>query len=230
MADFIFIATKSDALDNVIQNLDNFVKEDTVILSLLNGINSEKVIAEKFGTDKVLYSYYIGHSAERVGRKILHDGVNKIVFGSILENDKNLKKVKDFFELADINYGIPNDIIHSLWAKFMVNVSLNQTTALYKLNVGQMLESSEAFEFFTNLMEEVEQIAVAENINNPYNLRNEVLEFVNSMPYGSKTSMLQDVLAGRKLELDLFAKTIVNLGNKHNIKTPYNQKILDKLI
>ncbi len=229
-ADIIIIATKSNAFESIIQNVANFVNDDTTFLSLLNGISTEKIIAERYGADKVLYSYYIGHSAERIGRKITHDGVNKIVFGSVLKNDKNVKKIKDFFEFADINYGISNDIMYSVWAKFMVNVSLNQTTALYKLSVGQMRDDQEAFEFFTKLMGEVEQIAIAEKINNPKNLKVEVLEFVNSMPYNSKTSMLQDVLANRKPELDLFAKTIIELGEKHNIKTPCNQMVLAKLV
>ena len=48
------------------------------------------------------------------------------------------------------------------------------------------------------------------------------------MPEG-KTSMLQDVEAGRKTEVDMFAGTMVKLGAKHNIPTPYN-KILKELV
>jgi 2-dehydropantoate 2-reductase len=44
-----------------------------------------------------------------------------------------------------------------------------------------------------------------------------------------KTSMLQDVEAGRKTEVEMFAGTMIKLGEKHNIPTPYN-KILKEMI
>ena len=44
-----------------------------------------------------------------------------------------------------------------------------------------------------------------------------------------KTSMLQDVLAKRKTEVDIFAGTIIELGQKHNIPTPYNEMIKEKI-
>ena len=44
-----------------------------------------------------------------------------------------------------------------------------------------------------------------------------------------KTSMLQDVEAGRKTEVDMFAGTVIELGKKHGISTPYN-KILSEMI
>ena len=56
-ADLIIIATKFEGLKEALFNIKNFVKEDSIILSLLNGVTSEKLIAEKYGKEKVLYSY-----------------------------------------------------------------------------------------------------------------------------------------------------------------------------
>ena len=53
-ADLIIIATKYDGLNDAIKNIKNFVSENTIIVSLLNGITSEKIIAEKYGCDKSL--------------------------------------------------------------------------------------------------------------------------------------------------------------------------------
>ena len=229
LADIIIIATKNDALLDVIANLKNFVGKNTIILSLLNGVGSENLIAERYGEEKVLLSYYIGHSAIREGRNIVHDGINKIVFGSKYDNDDNVIKVKNFFDIVGINYSIPEDIVSSLWFKFMVNVSLNQTTALYKLSVGEMKENNDAIMFFNNLLNEVEQIAIAEQVKFPFDVKNKVLDFVYSMPYESKTSMLQDVLASRKTEVEIFAGKVIELGIKHNIDTPYNVIAFNKL-
>ena len=229
-ADLIIIATKFDGLDDALNNIENFVCDDTVILALLNGVTSEKIIAARYGRDKVLYSYFIGHSAIRTGRNIIHDDVNTIVYGSENSDDfENMQRVKEYFERVGINYQIPDDIIHSLWLKYMLNVSANQTTAVLGLNFGQMLANEKCMEFAVNVMKEVQAIAKAEGVRNTNIMIDETLEKLHTMIPEGKTSMLQDVEAGRKTEVSMFAGTVIAYGLKHNIPTPYN-KVLKELI
>lgn len=229
-ADLIIIATKFDGLNDVIKNIKNFVYDDTVILSLLNGVTSEKIIAKTYGREKLLYSYFIGHSAIRDGRNITHDDVNTIVYGSENSNDfENVERIQDFFEQAGINYLIPDDIIHSLWLKYMLNVSANQTTAILRMNFGEMLENDKCMNFAINVMKEVQAIAKAEGVRNTESMINETIEHLHTMIPEGKTSMLQDVEAGRKTEVEMFAGTVIKLGKEFGIPTPYN-KIIKEMI
>lgn len=229
-ADLIIIATKFDGLNDVIKNIKNFVYDDTVILSLLNGVTSEKIIAKTYGKEKLLYSYFIGHSAIRDGRNITHDDVNTIVYGSENSNDfENVERIQDFFEQAGINYLIPDDIIHSLWLKYMLNVSANQTTAILRMNFGEMLENDKCMNFAINIMKEVQAIAKAEGVRNTESMINETIEHLHTMIPEGKTSMLQDVEAGRKTEVEMFAGTVIKLGKEFGIPTPYN-KIIKEMI
>ena len=229
-ADLIIIATKFDGLNDVIKNIKNFVYNDTVILSLLNGVTSEKIIAKTYGREKLLYSYFIGHSAIRDGRNITHDDVNTIVYGSENSNDfENVERIQDFFEQAGINYLIPDDIIHSLWLKYMLNVSANQTTAILRMNFGEMLENDKCMDFAINVMKEVQAIAKAEGVRNTESMINETIEHLHTMIPEGKTSMLQDVEAGRKTEVEMFAGTVIKLGKEFGIPTPYN-KIIKEMI
>ncbi len=229
-ADLIIIATKFDGLNDVIKNIKNFVYDDTVILSLLNGVTSEKIIAKTYGREKLLYSYFIGHSAIRDGRNITHDDVNTIVYGSENSNDfENVERIQDFFEQAGINYLIPDDIIHSLWLKYMLNVSANQTTAILRMNFGEMLENDKCMDFAINVMKEVQAIAKAEGVRNTESMINETIEHLHAMIPEGKTSMLQDVEAGRKTEVEMFAGTVIKLGKEFGIPTPYN-KIIKEMI
>lgn len=229
-ADLIIIATKFDGLNDVIKNIKNFVYDDTVILSLLNGVTSEKIIAKTYGREKLLYSYFIGHSAIRDGRNITHDDVNTIVYGSENSNDfENVERIQDFFEQAGINYLIPDDIIHSLWLKYMLNVSANQTTAILRMNFGEMLENDKCMDFAINVMKEVQAIAKAEGVSNTESMIDETIEHLHTMIPEGKTSMLQDVEAGRKTEVEMFAGTVIKLGKEFGIPTPYN-KIIKEMI
>ncbi len=229
-ADLVIIATKFDGLNDVVRNLENFVKNDTVILSLLNGVTSEKIIAAKYGCDKILYSYFIGHSAVRTGREVVHDDVNTIVFGSENPNDlNNVERVKKYFDKTGINYKIPDDIIHSLWLKYMLNVSSNQITAVLGFTFGEMISNKNCMNLAKNVMKEVQAIAKAEGVNNTETMIDETVAHIKTMIPEGKTSMLQDVEAGRKTEVEMFAGTIIDYGKKHGIPTPYN-KILKEML
>lgn len=228
-ADLIILATKFAGLKDAIKNIKNFVKEDTVILSLLNGVTSEDIIADVYGKDKMLYSYFIGHSSVRCGNSVTHDDVNTIVFGAENNLSENVVAVKNFFDKVGINYKIPDDIKRSMWLKFMLNVSANQPTAILRMTFGDMFENTHFMKFAENIMREVQSVAKAEGVLNTETMVDEALKHLKTMTPDGKTSMLQDVEAGRKTEVDMFAGTVIELGKKHGIPTPYN-KILREMI
>lgn len=230
-ADLIIIATKFSGLLDARKNIENFVKDDTVILSLLNGVTSEEILAEKYGEDKLLLSYFIGHSAIREGRNITHDDVNTIVFGDKNNSlaSENVARVSTFFKKAGINFEIPLDMKYSLWLKYMLNVSANQSTAILRMTFGEMLENKKFMDFAINIMKEVQAVAKAEGVKNTDDMIEKTVAHLQTMIPDGKTSMLQDVEAGRKTEVDMFAGTMVKLGEKHGIPTPYN-KILKELV
>ena len=228
-ADLIILATKFAGLKDAIKNIKNFVKEDTVILSLLNGVTSEDIIADVYGKDKMLYSYFIGHSSVRCGNSVTHDDVNTIVFGAENNLGENVVAVKNFFDKVGINYKIPDDIKRSMWLKFMLNVSANQPTAILRMTFGDMFENTHFMKFAENIMREVQSVAKAEGVLNTETMVDEALKHLKTMTPDGKTSMLQDVEAGRKTEVDMFAGTVIELGKKHGIPTPYN-KIMKEMI
>ncbi len=227
--DLIIISTKASGLDSAIDYIKNYVNDETIIISLLNGITSENKIAEKYGWDKVIHSYFIGHSAVRYENKVTQDGVGKIVFGSpYKENQNKIQKLKDFFDDKNINYEASDDIIYSLWLKFTLNIFANQASAIMGLNFGEM--KNEKFKTFAKkIIKEVSAIAEKEGISGYDKLEKDSMRALMCMVDDGKTSMYQDILAKRKTEADIFSGEIIRLGEKHNIQTPYNQVMYDML-
>lgn len=231
-ADLIIIATKFDGLNDVIKNMANFVKNDTVIISLLNGVTSEEIISKKYGWKNLPIAYYIGHSAMRNGNNITHDGVGTIVFGindTTKTSEECIERIKKYFEKAKIEYKIPEDMPHAYWLKYMLNVSSNQPSAILRMTFGDMQSNKKFMEFLVKIMKEVQAIAKAEGIKNTDKMIDEALKSFSKMTADGKPSTLQDVEGHRKTEVDMFAGTMIEFGKKHNIPTPYNMVLKDML-
>ena len=213
--DLIIIATKFNHLNSVLDNIEPFIYSGVKILSLLNGISSERIISERFSDADVIKSFVICNSVIRTERKITHDGVNKIV----IDSDKDVVR---FFENNNINYETSSDIKSSMWEKFMLNIVANQLSAVTRMNFGQMNGLACIDKLLNNILEEVIQIAELEKISDSQKLAlNAIRVFKNMAEYG-KTSMLQDIEANIETEIEAFAGEIITLGKKHKINTPYN--------
>ncbi|HEX2622638.1 MAG TPA: ketopantoate reductase family protein [Phototrophicaceae bacterium] len=230
-ADLILIATKADALPDAVSALEGFVHDETIILSLLNGVTSEEKIAEQYGWDKVLHAYFIGHGSTRSGNAITFDGVGRIVFGeaNTVTPTSRAEPVQRFFDQAGIAYEIPNDILFSMWCKFVINVGINQASAILRASYGVFQRSEKAHAIALELMEETVLIAEKVGISHVDAILPWCENFIHNMPPDFKSSMLQDIEAGKKTEVDMFGGAVCALGHKYGIPTPHNETFL-KLI
>ena len=218
--DLIIIAVKAQGLESAIENIKNFVHKDVIIISLLNGISSEEKIQETYPNAKVLKSYFIGHSAVRNGNSVTQDGVGEIV----VEKSSKLKEIFDEFK---INYKMPDDIVYSMWLKYTMNLFSNQVSAILNMNFGELKRNSAFIDFAQKIIAEVRLVAEKKGVQNLENLEKDALDFLQKMCDEGKTSMLQDVLAGRKTEVEIFAGEIIRLGKLYEIPTPCNQVLYD---
>ena len=213
--DLIIIAVKYYNLDEILESLNGFINSNTRIISLINGISSESIIKQRYPDAVVIPSYLICNSIIRTGRSIVHDGVNKIVM------DEDLH-VEEFFDKCGINYEVSEDIKSAMWQKFMLNIIANQLSAVTHKTFGEMNKLPYIESLLHKILEEVILIARMEGVNNPELLaENAIKTFRGMAPYG-KTSMLQDIENNNLTEVDAFAGTVINLGKKYNIPTPYN--------
>ncbi|HOK03396.1 MAG TPA: ketopantoate reductase family protein [Spirochaetota bacterium] len=229
-ADLILVAVKHYSLLESIRDIKNFVGDKTIILSLLNGITSEDIIAKYYGSDKLLRSFVVGTDAVRDGTSIKFTNKGRIVFGSEKSpNDERVWLVKEFFDRSEIPYVIPENIIREQWWKFMMNVAVNQVSAVLRAPYGVFQRLDEARELLRMASMEVLQIARAKGISLSEQDIEHHLEIIGSLDPSGKTSMLQDIEAGRKTEVDIFAGTVVELGRELKIPTPVNGMLFNMI-
>ena len=230
-ADLILIAVKQHHLNESIRAIRNRVGERTIILSLLNGITSEETIGAEYGPDKLLYSFVLGTDAVREGTSTRFSSIGKIVFGEKLNRTYSAKvsAVKQLFDRAGVPYQIPEDMLRELWWKFMMNVGVNQTSAILKAPYGVFQRVGEARELMAMASREVIQLAQKQRINLAEEDIAAYIRILNGLSPQGKTSMLQDVEAGRKTEVEIFAGAVVALGRQYGVATPVNEVLLRML-
>ena len=219
-ADFIIVATKSTNLDTAISNIKNCISKNTIILSLINGVSSEEKILKQYPETNVLKSYFIGHSAVRNGNSVVQDGVGELV----IEHDKQLE---EFLTFANIKFQVPQDIEYSMWLKYTLNLFANPTSAILNMNFGELKRNNSFILFAKNIIEEVKQIAKYKGVRGFESLEHDALKSLEKMSDDGKTSMLQDILAKRPTEIDIFCGEIIRYGKELGIKTPYNQVLYE---
>jgi 2-dehydropantoate 2-reductase len=230
-ADLIIISVKNHHLDEAIRQIEGFVGKDTIILSLLNGISSEETIGRVYGEDKLLYSLSVGIDAVREGNSITFSSLGRICFGekeNKILSDK-VAAVKEFFDRTGVSYEIPENMLKTLWWKFMINVGINQSSAILRAPYGVFQTVQEARDLMDAAMGEVILLSQKMGINLTEDALTEWYKTLSKLSPSGKTSMLQDVEAGRKTEVEIFGGTICSLGKKHNVPTPVNDMFVKML-
>ncbi|MEA4865168.1 MAG: ketopantoate reductase family protein [Sphaerochaeta sp.] len=219
-ADLIILATKNHHLEDAIGLMRSSVGPDTAILSLLNGIESEQILAAEFGQEKVLYSFAVGLNSTHTGNAITYTAEGRIVFG---EKDNKVSRrvtaIADLFEKAGISYLIPEDIQLEMWNKFMLNTTYNTISSLLYATYADF-DQSAVLELAHLICREVQMVAAKEGVLLPDSLIEQNHRIVCSLGSEGKTSMCQDMEAGRKTENAWFCGTVIKLGEKHGIATP----------
>lgn len=112
----------------------------------------------------------------------------------------------------------------------MLNVGVNQTLAIYnKGNYSSLQREGEERDLMIAAMKEVLPLAQRMNVDLTEKDMQYWMGVIDNLNPEGKPSMQQDIEAGRKTELELFAGTVIKLGKKLKIDTPVNRQIYRKI-
>lgn len=225
-ADLVLVSVKHHALPQAIEDIAGQVGENTAIVSLMNGIDSEDRIAAKYGKEKVLYGFVRASADLGEDRKTEYDPQSGlIVFGEAVNKtiSPRVKAIDKLFTKANIRHDIPENMVKALWLKFMVNVSENHPSAILGVPFGATLKNEHVKAISDLAIKEVVAVAAAKGITITDTDIEEQYAATGRLPYGKKSSMQQDVDNKKKPETEMLAGTVVALGKEYGIPTPVNE-------
>lgn len=241
-ADLAIFAVKDGHLEEATAHAAAAIGPGTTVLSVLNGLDSEGRIAARLGAGPtVLLCIALAMDAERTGHEVRYTQAGRLVFGpsdpgpapdpdpdrgSTAATSARLGAVQEVLDRAGLAWETPDDMRHRMWWKFMVNVGVNQASAVLRAPYGAFRHEGPASDLMMALIDEVRLVAAAEGVE----LTDADVELwrtvLGGQPAEGMTSMHQDVLAGRPTEVDIFAGRVVELGERHGIPVPHNETML----
>lgn len=225
-AQLLIFAVKATALEEAIEEARPYVDEDTIILSVLNGISSEEIISRKLGRGTVLYSVAQGMDAVKDGSQVTYSRIGTLCIGIPTDQPHKqpmLDRIVELFDRTGLPYVVEADILHRIWGKWMLNVGLNQTVMVKEGSYRTVQAPGEAREMMIAAMREVIQIAQKEQVPVTEADLEEYLQLIDILSPDGMPSMRQDGLARRYSEVELFAGTVLKKAEALGIDVPVNR-------
>lgn len=231
-AELLIFAVKATALEEAVRMVSSQVGENTVILSVLNGISSEAVIGEGLGMEHVLYCVAQGMDAVKLGNELTYSHMGQICIGIPREEPWKAEKLEAVTDLSDrtgLPYTREPDILRRLWCKWMLNVGVNQTVMVTEGTYGTVQKPGPARQMMQAAMAEVVALARKEGILVTEEDLDSYVALIDSLNPDGMPSMRQDGLARRPSEVEFFAGTVIHRAEAAGLAVPVNRELYRRI-
>jgi 2-dehydropantoate 2-reductase len=220
--DYVLVCVKSFDTPQVAAEMGPLLGEGTTVLSLQNGVRNERVLADAVGEDRVMGGVsYIFSTIADPGVVEHTGGPARIVFGELDGTvTPRAERFRDLCERADVDVALSESIRTEMWEKFAFIVAQAGMTATTRLPVGEIRDVEASWAMYERLMREVESVAAAEGAALPDGAVDRWLGFARELDADAYSSLHYDLTHGKRMELDAFHGTVVDLAADHGIDVP----------
>lgn len=228
--DLVIVAVKYRSLQSALHTMRNSVGEKTVLMSVMNGINSEAAIGARYGKKNLIYTVAQAMDVLKKDTAITVTTPGILCIGiKAPYQQQALNALVTFLEKVRLPYQVEEDIMHRIWGKFMLNVGVNQTCMAYETGYAGIQKEGEARKVFKGAMREVMTLAAAEGIALTEADFEEYLALADRMAPEGMPSMRCDGILKQPSEVDMFSGTVLRLADSHGLEMPYNQFLYKKI-
>lgn len=228
--DLLILTVKSYDTETAIHSVQPVIDKNTLVLSLQNGLdNIEKI--QKYVNKKQILAGITTHGAyfSKPGH-VIHTGQGKTLIGELQGQSSNrLKQIITVFNEAAIQTQKTLNIKKELWAKAIINSSINPLTAFLRVKNGHLLENPLLEKTVKKICEESTQIARAEGHHLTTAAMIRQTKKVMRDTAQNYSSMAQSIQQQKRTEIASINGKIIAIGKIHGIRTPLNE-ILTSLI
>ncbi len=214
----LLLTTKAHQSQKAISQIKKLLKKDTVILVLQNGLGNEDLVRKAAGKKcrivrgiTLMFVEFLKPGGVRYGQG-----------DTILPLTSEGGKIAELLRGAGLRVKLSKDMKKEIWKKLVVNCVLNPLTAIFRVKNNKIgVDSLKPVR--KRIVKECFRVAAAEGIFLKKNFEKELTKKISF--YKNYSSMCQDIMKGRKTEIDFLNGKILELAKKHRLETPANEII-----
>lgn len=231
IVDLIIICTKSYDIEALVEQLRPCINQNTIVLPLLNGVDSNEKIKKIYPENLVLDGcVYLVSRLKQDGVIENSGNIQTLFFGADNFVNEKLILFESIFKQAGIDATLSLNISTIIWEKFIFLSPTATATSYFDKCIGEILSNVESLETIRLLIDEVKKIAKARCILISEDILEKTLNKLKSLPFETTSSMHSDFKNRKsKTELKTLTGYVKTEGEKHNVSTPTFTKLVAEL-
>lgn len=224
--DVVLFTVKLYDVEASAATLAPLIGPDTVVITLQNGVDAMDMVSKHVGAERVAGgAAYIVVVIDKPGH-LRHTTAQQLVFG---ERDGSRSDRLVAFEQAGLRAGFQakasTDVQADLWTKFVRLSTWSGMTSVTRSPMGVVRDTPATYDMMMAAIEEVIAVGKAKGVRFPADLMEGTIGLIKNFPASSKSSMLEDLERGRRLELPWLSGAVVRIGKEVGVPTPIHQFI-----
>jgi 2-dehydropantoate 2-reductase len=229
--DLILLTVKSYDTEIAIKQACTLIRDETMVLSLQNGLDNIEKMEHIVDKDRILAGITTHGTILTNPGVIKHTGKGKTILGELDgRRSKRLENIVCIFNEAGIDTQASDNVVKEIWAKTIINSSINPLTAFFDCKNGYLLQNPLLVKTLESICVESTSIAQAEGLLlSALDMIQRTKEVIKDTAK-NYSSMRQSVQQGKKTEIDSINGRLAAIGKHHNIQTPLNSILIDLIL
>lgn len=231
VADYIIVCTKSYDLEKVIEQLKPCINNNTVILPLLNGVDSKDKIKNLLPENIVADGcVYIVSRLKQPGVIEMSGKIESLFFGLNNYENNKFNFLEKLLKEAGVQATLTKDISTTVWEKFIFISPTATATSYFNRTIGEVMTNDDSLEMVTALIDEVILVAKAKGIKVADDIKEKSLHRLRSLPFETTSSMHSDFINIKpNTELQSLTGYVISTAKDYGISTPRFLTAYEKL-
>jgi 2-dehydropantoate 2-reductase len=226
-ADLFLLFVKTPFTAAALRPFAGRIPAGAMVLTLQNGIGNDEAIIRALGRRVQVALGVTAQAATALGPTVVRRRSSGPTIIGLPDGQRpaELEAIAATFSEAGIPTRTTRHVLEHIWQKLLVNVGINALTALANLPNGELFADPEMAALARRLVGEAARVMRAEGIPAP---PRDPVDFVRAVAEATKndrSSMLEDLLAERRTEIDAINGAIVRLGERHGVDVTANRVV-----
>ncbi len=229
--EFVLYCVKSYDTDSAAMGLRPLIGPNTAVVSLQNGIDNEARLAAIIGAEHVVGgAAFIFASIVEPGVVAHTGGPARLVFGELDgSRTPRIEQLLAACRRGGVDADVPADVRLTLWTKFAFICATAGMTSAVRLPLGDIRDCEESWLMFRRIVAEVAELASVEGVALEGNVVEQQIGFAAALPPESYSSLYNDLVSGRRMELEALHGTVVRKARHHGLPVPANEAVYSVL-